>query len=244
MPTLNCTTCGDEYYKRPCKADESKYCSRKCADIGRRKGTPRTCEYCGESYHCRPSREGESRFCSRNCKDSFKRERVEWREEIACSRCGETLLRTPFEVERRSEHFCDDECRGEWLSENRTGPDAPNWQGGVTRVFGSRWPQLREMALRRDEHCQYCDSDGTDTYLDVHHIVPRREFDDVNDANTLENVVVLCRSCHKRAEHGSIACPHPSLPGRSPAKRIENYINVQKWLYQHPLQGENGSGRI
>jgi len=40
---------------------------------------------------------------------------------------------------------------------------------------------------------------------DVHHIEPVRNFDDPQDAHTLDNVVCLCRSCHRYAEIGEIS---------------------------------------
>jgi predicted HNH restriction endonuclease len=42
---------------------------------------------------------------------------------------------------------------------------------------------------------------------DVHHITPVRDFDEPQNAHTLDNVICLCRSCHRLAEIGKV--PHP-----------------------------------
>ncbi len=231
MPDQNCEECGETYYVKPSKSDRSKYCSRECFDESQKNRTTLTCEFCEETYEKKKSHAAESRFCSRECKDRFKRTYNEWRETVHCATCGADLKRERYETKRHKHHFCDDTCRGEWISKNRRGKDAPNWQGGATLSFGSRWPQVRKRVFDRDRVCQYCGEDGTETYLDVHHIVPRREFEVVDDANTLVNLVLLCRSCHKRAEHRSIVSPRPGLPDLNLSDRIEIWLEIVEWVW-------------
>lgn len=69
---------------------------------------------------------------------------------------------------------------------------------------GERWKQARRQALSRDRVCQDC---GTDESLHVHHIRPVRSFDSQEDAHTLDNLVVLCSSCHPEWE-GTRARPN------------------------------------
>jgi len=45
-------------------------------------------------------------------------------------------------------------------------------------------------------------SEGIGREPDIHHIKPVREFDDPADAHQLDNVVCLCRSCHRTVESG------------------------------------------
>jgi 5-methylcytosine-specific restriction endonuclease McrA len=42
--------------------------------------------------------------------------------------------------------------------------------------------------------------DECDTELHVHHIIPLREFDEPEEANTLSNLVTVCTSCHGEVE--------------------------------------------
>ncbi|MCD2201420.1 HNH endonuclease [Halobacterium sp. KA-4] len=100
------------------------------------------------------------------------------------------------------------------MSEASSGEQNSNWKGGYSRRYGAGWTLARERALERDEVCQYCNEDGTETRLDVHHIVPVRAFrqaenQDLEDAHELDNLVVLCKRCHALVEHGSIAVPEP-----------------------------------
>ena len=74
---------------------------------------------------------------------------------------------------------------------------------------GPNWGQQRALTLERDGHrCRHCGApERPDRAHDVHHIQPFRTFGYVrgkNDhylqANQMENLVTLCRSCHQRVE--------------------------------------------
>jgi len=62
---------------------------------------------------------------------------------------------------------------------------------------GKRWVEARKAALQRDRVCQSC---GSSDDLHVHHIRPVRTFDDFTDAHDINNLVVLCSSCHRKWE--------------------------------------------
>lgn len=89
----------------------------------------------------------------------------------------------------------------EWPS----GPNHPRWKGGYTRSsFGENWAAIRNSIRERDGYrCCRCGVHEEDhpTELHVHHIVPRLEFDDPNEANVASNLITLCRSCHFEVEH-------------------------------------------
>lgn len=101
------------------------------------------------------------------------------------------------------------EERGTWEDEDylemlryRTGEDNPNWRGGYDGSYASHtgWRRIREDVLERDGYeCQVCESEGD---LDVHHIIPVREFDTPKKAHYPENLVSLCKSCHPKVESG------------------------------------------
>lgn len=84
---------------------------------------------------------------------------------------------------------------------------SPRSGGDGTAVYNGDWLQVKRRALERDDHqCQHCgkDKETIGREPDIHHIRPVREFEDPQDAHTTENVVALCRSCHRRAEVGNV----------------------------------------
>ena len=71
----------------------------------------------------------------------------------------------------------------------------------------NNWSDQRERVLVRDKHqCRFCGMtedehrEVNNRSLDVHHIIPR----DDSGEDCLENLVALCRSCHRTLEalHG------------------------------------------
>lgn len=101
---------------------------------------------------------------------------------------------------------------GDWLEHHgierrspgvREGEDNPRWLGGHPEYYGSQWPEKREEIRDRDgDVCQRCGDTMAELGIapDVHHIIPVREFDDPNDAHTKENMIQLCKSCHRYVE--------------------------------------------
>ncbi len=67
--------------------------------------------------------------------------------------------------------------------------------------YGRDWPEIRRSVVRRDNNaCQLCGISGTVQTLQVHHIVPFRNFSNPADANREENLTTLCPDCHHRVE--------------------------------------------
>lgn len=224
METVECTQCGESYRIKPSKVTRTKYCSKECQVEAQKRRVTLRCEYCDEQYEIKQSHRRASRFCSRECKDTYKREQSN--PTVSCSWCGDTVERTRWELEEHDHHFCDEQCMGKWRSRNVVGEDHPQWKGGTCTDFGSNWFWMRRKIRARDEVCQVCGEDGSKQSLDVHHIVPRSEFDVVENSNKPYNLVLLCRSCHKRVEHGSIPCPHPTLGEGSVADEIEQFLRL------------------
>jgi len=65
----------------------------------------------------------------------------------------------------------------------------------VGAYTGEKWRNIRSAAMARDDRrCQSC---GRRDRLHAHHITPVREFDSEADAHYLDNLVILCKRCHK-----------------------------------------------
>lgn len=134
----------------------------------------------------------------------------EHRQRIANSHEGNTI---PAEVRQRISESLSGRSVSmstrRRMSESTAGESNPHWQGGGSPRYGEGWSVAREFVRRRDQRCQACGHDPEDHLLDVHHIIPVRRFRDSEEATLAEahdprNLVLLCRHCHPKAEHGVI----------------------------------------
>jgi len=74
------------------------------------------------------------------------------------------------------------------------------WSSSIND-YGPNWEEIRQKVLHRDKNiCQLCGRSSDKSPLHVHHKVPMRNFIDINQANSLTNLVSLCPRCHQRAE--------------------------------------------
>ena len=85
----------------------------------------------------------------------------------------------------------------------RTGPRNPNWNGGLTPArqaiyTKARWKTVAGKVRRRDKTCRLC---GEGEMLEIHHI--ERFGDAPLLAMDAENLILLCKGCHKRVSRRS-----------------------------------------
>lgn len=213
LPNRVCAHCGESFYDPTSKRT---YCDDCYSEEGELNGNfsdakeSTECEYCGTTFQYYPS-SNEGVYCTDCVKgaDGLLPGEPSRDSLIAtsCLNCGTSLERYPSEVsEDAYGSFCDLDCYGDWLADNVVGDSHHQWEGG-TLAYGDGWWQIRRAALERDEYqCQRCGAtpDALGQNPDVHHRRPVREFDDPRAAHTLDNVVTLCRSCHRLVEEGSV----------------------------------------
>lgn len=116
----------------------------------------------------------------------------------AASQSLEKLLLGIDDPEVRTGHFNGDllDFRRANLYVYRSNPN-PN----VTISYGHSWPRVRLEALERSGGiCERCHKTPV---VNVHHRLPVRFFADPNDANFLENLIAVCKKCHRK-EHDEI----------------------------------------
>lgn len=255
--TVECEHCETTFEEYPYKAerDEKFFCDEDCKYAWKADTRGQVvCDNCGDVFARPPSDQGDHNFCGEACYE-------EWREadriDVECAYCGAELSRTQSRLDACERPFCDDQCRSDWLSENRSGPDHPDynqvtvecatcgteiqrrpstvqanencfcgmscyqkwcvenvagenhphWEGGEVD-YGDGWTkQKREQVRDRDNRaCQGCGLSESKHQvkhgerLHVHHIVPARQVDDPVFRNAMENLVALCRSCHREWE--------------------------------------------
>lgn len=184
------------------------------------------CLSCDTEFEYYPS-EKEGKYCS-NCVDDIP---WDWRFEITdthlqklhqardssiervdvkCDNCMEKISVKQSRYNRRENIFCNMHCMSEYRKENWQGEDHPLWKGGEIESYGHGWIKIRREARERDDYeCKVCSksSDEIGYGPEVHHIKPVREFESVEGAHTINNVISLCPSCHSNAEHGNISRP-------------------------------------
>lgn len=225
---VKCQHCGKSFKVTKSQAKKRKFCSKTCSNRFNQPITKRDtfiCEWCNEefeSWTCRPNR-----FCSNQCRSEFaarqpkpNAQKPEIHITLDCAYCGNPYETTIHQVRLRGSRFCSIECRGAMWSIEARGENNPNWTGGSADpdAYGPNWNRQKRRAKKRDNHtCQVCSyKSGGNRYLDVHHIIPVKQFDgDWETANRLKNLICLCRRCHVKVEKGKIPC-QSRLPLWSP----------------------------
>jgi 5-methylcytosine-specific restriction endonuclease McrA len=227
-----CEECGTHFWVTPWDLANrpARWCSRRCADIGRKAGAQRTCLTCGTTFYVYPSSVRRGRrndFCSHACKGAGISATTKGRErapehsaaisrakkgksngkllkepvQVQCEQCGRVWEWAGRETNRaKRTRFCSTGCAYEYFRER---PEATGqYIGGRCFTYGPNWKDQARRARERDEHtCQECGKVQMRPRLHVHHVTARRHFNgDWRRANDLHNLVTLCTSCHTTRE--------------------------------------------
>jgi hypothetical protein len=170
------------------------------------------CEGCGKEFSVKNSRaQRGQRFCGRTCADSRPREAAH----LTCHQCGRDFTVGFYYARRSPRHFCSKACYQNWRKEVHllAGDTHPFWRGGPDlerrqwngTPEGKRWRQaVKEAAGWKCEACP------ATTDLQSHHVKGFRDFPELRADVT--NGRCLCRSCHMKAERGTLADRHTSGP--------------------------------
>lgn len=71
----------------------------------------------------------------------------------------------------------------------------------IKNDYGPMWSNLKQIIRQRDRNtCQICGAKEDGRAHDVHHRIPFKQFSKIEEANQLENLTTLCRTCHLRVE--------------------------------------------
>ena len=205
-----CPTCGRDDFKKPGDMKLHHYHTHG-ESIAKETVV---CDWCGETRQEYPANidRYEHFFCDLSCKAEWESENktgennVAWKGgkvDVECAWCGDVRKMYPSIADGQEHHFCPDtDCIGKWLSKKFEGEKSARWKGGYSR-YNNGWCAARRKALERDNHtCQDCGKHAEELERNphVHHIRPVRTFDNVDNAHDLNNLVVLCGSCHPKWE--------------------------------------------
>lgn len=213
-PRYVCPTCGasESANNGPFESERAVNIHHKIAHGESLVEESSTCELCDTEYTYRPSIRDNPKFCSRDCQLQHARDSRN-RLYKFCVWC-----RDLYHPEKgKKQKFCGRECyalaRSWWMATSglNHGPNNPMWVDSWTAKpwRGENWDDVREHVLKRDDYkCQLCYRDEELVErLSVHHKKPFREFDNVENANKMENLVTLCLQCHGKIENGPWPCP-------------------------------------
>lgn len=170
----------------------------------------KTCIVCGDIFESYI----DARACSRECTGQvISKAKTKKGHVVECEECGSNI-RVPnwkykWNIDRDLNFYCDLGCKADYQT-GVTQEDHHNWKGGYDDYYGDNWSEMRKRVLERDNHsCRVCgiSKDKLGKEPDVHHIKPRREFDVVENSNTMDNLIALCTKHHGKVEYGVIECP-------------------------------------
>lgn len=223
---VKCNHCQKEIIRRRYQIEEGRhyYCNPRCMsehfktltgpDAPRYKKATIQCDTCSKEIERAPAeiKKKTKHFCSQECRLA---DATKGAVEYECEICGAKIIRKQWEVTKGTHRFCGRKCSAIWHAYTHVGPNSPAWRGGRTRYYGENWLRQSRAARKRDNYtCQVCGKhqDENKKLLDVHHIIPFREFmyvpgenENYTAANALSNLITLCPDCHKKAESGKIS---------------------------------------
>ena len=106
MPTLSCVYCGNQYYKIPALALNSRYCSRNCRDSAKKRPKIELiCEVCNNTYRVSSSKKN-SRYCSNSCHKKAQRKGLNTN--LVCEFCGKIYSCSPSSL--KVSRYCCIKC--------------------------------------------------------------------------------------------------------------------------------------
>lgn len=193
----NCKICGHFFWVWPSDAKKITCCSPAC------KAESTRCTHTGKHVKL-STRQKLSQ--ARTGKPNYKLRKALLPPKI-CEHCGQSfrLSRKSGKQYREDRRFCSSDCWYEYIRDDPN--NHPCFKGGCIPYYGPNWEEQACKVRKCDNNtCQHCGKQYKKRRMDVHHIVPFREFgiERYKEANRLTNLTSLCKRCHKLAEAGVI----------------------------------------
>lgn len=158
--TIECTYCGEERDIPGWQYNNhgEHFCSTECHGKWRSEnltGANATnwsgrvevsCAQCGASKKIRKkvSNRSEKHFCNTECYSEWRAEHALSGEDhpmwkgggvtVSCRHCGDEKTVPNNVYESQDRFFCNSDCLGNWLSENRSGENSHEWEGGLVQT--------------------------------------------------------------------------------------------------------------
>jgi len=118
-----------------------------------------------------------------------------------CEYCKKEFLVPKWREAQGRGRFCSRECVNKY-QETIKGEDHPKSTGRHTTssYSGANWKMARQAVIdRANGRCEQCGIDlSTVKRFAVHHVIGSHEFRNVEDSHTVDNLSVICQSCHAK----------------------------------------------
>lgn len=164
------------------------------------------CSYCGKPFE---SPRSNAKYCSRKCYGEDKKGKelnVKHKRSLCvCKQCGKEFWFRDCYIKRGQGKFCSQSCATTYRNIHNNPTKDPKVCEKIAKnhadVNGENNPaykngesvRYREKMLKQSQPvCAYC---GSLQNVEVHHIDKNHNNNDIN------NLIYLCRSCHKGKAH-------------------------------------------
>ncbi|MDE3001517.1 MAG: HNH endonuclease signature motif containing protein [Gemmatimonadota bacterium] len=122
---------------------------------------------------------------------------------MRCEQCGSLFGVPQWSAPKKVRlHFCCKACLDAWATVDPDAGEGPALKGRP-QFRGGNWKVLAAEARERDGfRCRSCGvtEETLGRQLDEHHKIPVRLFASAAAANRPDNLISVCRPCHKRME--------------------------------------------
>lgn len=198
-PTVACEVCGKEFAVKPYRVETARFCSFECSGAWHQSQRPAMGNRFEKGNKLRLGLCPVNAFTSEDVRGENNHKWVEGLV-FTCLNCQTEFSVKPWLVHQNgTPKFCSRPCQYEYLR----GENHPLYVGGPQTYRGRGWREARLLAVERDGGiCQSCGR-VIGPSIPVHHIRPFREFDIIQKANALDNLICLCQSCHMKRERAA-----------------------------------------
>lgn len=161
--------------------------------------TPKTitkiCQHCNKEFEAslKEHKRGNAKYCSKNCSHASRRGVTLTVPNRECDFCNKPIHRTKFglTLSKSGFYFCSRACKDKAQSHE----NSSNFLAMLPSHYKMLGTAYRKMAFRNKiPACEKCGYDKFVEILQVHHKDRNRQN------NTLENLEILCPTCHEE-EH-------------------------------------------
>ena len=224
MIIKSCMTCNKKFHPRYSEIKSSKFCSYKCYRkfrYGKSHLKITICPVCKKEF--KDFSANKRKFCSYKCCWKWRSQFIKgikhpnWKQITkTCDWCDIEFKRSPSNFHLNNKHFfCSHPCSAKWWAEfGLHRENHPRWNGGrypeILQAYSDGWKNIRIKILKKIKNiCQNCFKFSK--RIEIHHIKPLRNCSSIKEANSIENLVALCPTCHHKIDNQN-RIKHHSIP--------------------------------